>query len=376
MIKQTDLIESIYMTADDSGRWVALLHDLVTATASRSARLLVMNTEANLVTSSFKVNIDDHDHCQYADYYVNKCPWRPELRRMPPGRLYSSFLHFSCRQPDFYKSEFFNDWARQLDIHHGLCGTVYRDSRQTVQLLIQRTEGQGHYTEVDSSFVNSLVPHMQQSFLVAEKLANSQARAQATAMAATGEALPFMLLDKNLRLVNCSPGAEHLLNENVLLQIKDGKPSIKDERQNRHLLRLLRQCLIATETGDSQSLGGTVRLQRVGLPDLQLLVKPLHPGMRSLIGEPNAFVVIYYYAPDAPVKLDPARLCEIFDLSSAEARVAIALVETPDSYDVARRCTISLHTVRSHIKSIFYKTQASNRAELMKFLLTCPARRL
>jgi len=53
----------------------------------------------------------------------------------------------------------------------------------------------------------------------------------------------------------------------------------------------------------------------------------------------------------------------------------MAMVDIPDSAEVAKRCAISLHTVRSHIKAIFSKTGTHSRADLMKRLLTGPARR-
>lgn len=374
MRMQKQLIENIYMTAGEPGSWQSLLGDLVTATGSRSARLLVMNTDADRVTSSIKVNIDDTCHQQYADYFVNKCPWRPELRRMPPGRLYSTYLHFSCRQPEFYQTEFYNDWAKRLDIHHGLCGTIYGDSLRTVQLLIQRTRDQGHYTETDTTFVNGLVPHMRHSFLIADQIAGSRARAEAIAIAADSETLPFLLIDKALKVIYASPGAERIINGGAQLTVKNGKPLIDDDLQNRHLYRLLRQCVSAADTRIFQTVGGRLAVPRPGRSDLQLLVRPVHPDIALLAGEAGVYAAVYLYEPDAGIRIDRKRLRELYELSEAESRVAVAMVDTPDSEAVAKRCGISLHTVRSHIKSLFAKTQTHNRAALMKRLLTGPAR--
>ena len=372
--KQAALIESIYMTVDGPEGWTPLLRDLVAATASRSARLLVMNAEADKVFSSRKIHIDDHYHRQYTEHFVNKCPWRPELRRMPVGRLYSTYLHFSCPQPDFYRTEFFNDWARHQDIHHGICGTIYRDSSQTVQLLIQRTRDQGHYTEADTAFVNCLVPHMQHSLMIAGQIARSRARAEAIAIAADSETLPFLLLDGALKVIYASPGAERIINLGSLMVLKDGKPIIADDLQNRRLQRLLRLCFSAAETRMFQTGGGRLAVPRPGRADGQLLVRPIHPDIALLAGEAGVYAAVYLYQPDAGIRIDQKRLRELYELSEAETRVAVAMVDNPDSEALAKRCGISLHTVRSHIKSLFAKTQTHNRAELMNRLLTGPAR--
>src|SRR5690606_4447766 len=133
--RREPLLNQLYSSALDPGHWQHFLAELVNATDSRSARLLVLNKSANEVLHSTKVNIDDRDHRRYVENYVNTCPWRLELAQKPSGQLYSTFHDFSCRQRAFYQTEFFNDWARELDIHHGICGTVYQTEEYKVQLL-------------------------------------------------------------------------------------------------------------------------------------------------------------------------------------------------------------------------------------------------
>ena len=157
------LLDTLYATPTDPALWRHFLHQLVTVSQSRSARLLVLDKAAETVRSSTKINIDDRAHQDYVNYFVNTCPWRPELREKPTGRLYSTYLDFSCRQRRFYQTEFYNDWARELDIHHGVCGTVYQTHDYTVQLLVQRTGGQGPYQAPDTRWFNELVPHVRRA---------------------------------------------------------------------------------------------------------------------------------------------------------------------------------------------------------------------
>lgn len=373
MTQQAHLIETVYKTVLMPESWPELLGEMVTATGSRSARLLVMNAAADRVLSSAKINIDDDCHSQYADYYVNLCPWRPELKHKPPGRLYSTYLHFSCRQPDFYRTEFFNDWARQQDIHHGLCGTVYSDGERSVQLLLQRTCGQGHYTEQDTRFVNTLVPHLQHAVLAAGQVAQAQVQADAIARAAEDEALPFLLLDRQLRVRYASPLAEKLLIKGKVLTSHNDRPMLTDNCCDRRLKKLLRQCLDGALNRTFAG-GGSIAVPRPGRQDLYLLIRPVHPAMPLMAGETDVFIAVYCHDPQAIVCLDPERLRELYELSVAEARVAVALVATPDSEDLARQCCISLNTLRTHLKSVYLKTRSNSRAELMKRLLTSPAR--
>ena len=369
------LIEHIYSTVADSGAWDSFLRELVACTNSRSARLLVMNTDATCVLSSLKCNIDDSYHRQYTEYYVNACPWRPELMQKSSGRLYSTYLHFNCRQADFCRSEFFNDWAMPQDIHHGVCGTIYEGAGRKVQLLVQRTSGQGHYTEQDTAFFNDFVPHLQHAFILAGQIAGRSVRTEAITMAAEGPTLPYFLLDFSLHPIYLSPGAEALISTDSPLTLANGQLRLADAVQNQGLQRLLRNCHTAADSRTFHSAGGMLEVPRANRSSLQLLVRPIHPDIPALTITPAGYVVVYVYDPEARIAVDHELLVSLYGLSEAEIRVAVAMLATPDPAEVAKRCYISLHTVRSHLKAIFAKTGTQGQADLMKRLLVGPTRR-
>lgn len=368
------LIENIYSTIADPANWRTVISELTASTNSRSARLLIMNADATRVDSSFKYNIDEKYHRQYVEHYVNTCPWRPEMRKKRPGRFYSSYLHFSCPQPDFYHSEFYNDWAGPQDIHHGAAATIFQDSDRTVQLLVQRTQGQGHYNEVDTTLLNDFVPHFQQAFQLAGQVAESQARAQAIEVAAGTEILPFILLDFSLRPIHCTPSAEALFNAESTLLLTKEQLRLADREHDQLLQRLLMKCLIAADSRTFDTMGGSLEVPRAEGSNLHLRVKPVHPDVPLWGGRSAGYVAVYVYDPEAGIPVDRESLGELYALSKAEIRVAIELLATPDPAEVAKRCFISLHTVRSHLKAIFAKTDAKNQAELIKLLLAGPTR--
>lgn len=368
------LIENIYSTVADPANWKAVISELTAGTNSRSARLLVMNSNATRVNSSVKQNIDENYHRQYVEHYVNACPWRPEMRKKPPGQFYSSYLHFSCSQPDFYNSEFFNDWAGPQDIHHGAAGIIYQDEGQTVQLLVQRTKGQGYFTETDIAFFNEFVPHLQQAFQLAAQVEDSHARAQMIGLAAGAEIHPFVLLDFSLRPIYCTPGAEALINKESTLVLTKEQLRLADPEQDLPLQGLLRKCLNASDSRTFHTVGGTLEVPRPQGPNLQLRVKPVHPDVPLWGSRLAGYVAVYVYDPEARILIDRERLSELYGLSKAEIRVALEMLVTPEPAEVARRCFISLHTVRSHLKAIFAKTDSKNQADLVKLLLVGPSR--
>lgn len=352
-----------------------MIRELTAHSQSRSARMLIMNADATVVTSSIKHNIDDNSHRDYVDHYVNTCPWRHEIEGKRHGRFYSSYLHFTCPQPNFLRSEFFNDWAGPLDIHHGVAGNIYKDTRQTVQLLVQRTHGQGHFSETDVNFFNSFAPHLQHAIQLARQVTQRCTKAEVITFATENETLPFILLDDSLRPIYCNPGAEELIKAEADLLLAKEQLRLADPDLNRRLQALLKKCLQAADARTFKSLGKVLEIHRPNRATLQLWVKPVHPDVPLLLGKPAGYVAVYLHDPEAGVLIDPERLRQLYGLSKAETRVALALLDNPDPVAVAKRCFISLHTVRSHLKAIFAKTESQGQADLVKRLLSGPARR-
>lgn len=369
------LIELLYASPGDDGLWSRFLSEIVTITASRSARMLVLDRTATQVDSSIKINIDDNPHTDYVNHFVNACPWRPELALKPKGRLYSTYLDFACKQRDYYKTEFFNDWARPLDIHHGACGTVYQDAGQTVQLLVQRTGGQGHYATEDLAFLNSLVPHVRRVVTLHREVQHARAQGEATALAAGTYSLPFILLEQRARVSFVSPGAQRFLAAGHALWIAEGKLTAQRPAERKCLHELVRRC-VRSGRGAWDSAGGWMALERPGGAPLKLLVMPVHPDAAdtTLFGQ-RAFAAVFIYDPDAEFHICRETLRALYQLTPAEARLseALALGETLEHYASSRKR--SLNTLRAQLKAVFKKTGVARQAELVGLVLGGPAAR-
>lgn len=369
--KHPQLIEILYSTSTDHRQWSAFLLELVRATASRSARLLVTNRQADDVFFSAKVNIDDTDHQRYVDYYVNTCPWRTELGRKPTGRLYSTFHDFSCRQPEFYQTEFFNDWARHQDIHHGICGTVYQTGPHKVQLLVQRTGRQGHFSHQTTELVNGLVPHLRQTLRLSQQQAAATYNLHGAALAAETRALPFLLLDLDGRVCHLSPGAERLLREGAL-DISDGRLRLTDLRLQRRYHRELRQMLLSERQTRSVEFAFTI--PREGRPPLDCLLTPVHPAANALSLWPcPCYATLYLHDREQDLHIDPALLGQLFGLTDSEARVAADIAAGLEPAHIAKRHNRSPHTIRTQLKSVFSKTGCSRQSQLTALVLQSPA---
>ncbi|MCC1496479.1 helix-turn-helix transcriptional regulator [Alcanivorax sp. 1008] len=362
------LLDSLYLAPFNDAGWQQFLNELVGLMDVRSARMLILNREADQVHSSIQANTDQSAHRAYVDHYVNLCPWRPELKQKTPGKLYSTFLDFSCGQKDYYRSEFFNDWAKPLDIHHGACGTVWSHDELNVQLLVQRTGGQGHFCHDSMRTLNELVPHIRRALHI-ESL-QWQQRYQQAARYQQHNCAPMILINAQGRVVYTSKEAEDYLSDTGAMAIRAEQIQLRPQRAQQTLLATLQEVLNSRRG----SAGNIVSVERPGQPDLRLLVMPVHPDATDNSLFPvSAFAAIFIVDTESEVKINQPLLAELLGLTNAETRTAAAVARGMSPAEMARCYNLSVHTVRSQLKSVFRKTGTSSQAQLGNLVLSSPA---
>ena len=365
--QQNQLIESLYQSAVEPEYWNHFMQNLITALDARSARLLFMNQTADKVHTSLKVNIDDSFHQQYVDYYVNACPWRPELASKPAGRMYSTFLDFSCSQKKYRGTEFYNDWARLQGIEHGICGTVIQDGQATVQFLVQRTTGPGHFTYGETGFVNqNLLPHMRAAITLARQLQLKLQCSEAIEQARNHSPMPFVLLDQRLRVIYFSEASQDLLLKyGVRIQ---ADRLVCDQPEAHDLLQHVMRKTLNGMKAQWQEVGGqtVVRNER---GTLELMCLPLHPIVGEYSFWKQGMAVVFLNEQQSWMSLNRLWVQEKFNLTHTEFNLVEALINGVSLQAFADGQGSSIHTVRSQCKSVLRKTDCSRQAALMRVML-------
>lgn len=367
--RQEKLLDNLYAATTAEQSWETFLQELVEVTDSRSARMLLMNNNADQVLQSVRFNIDDSSHQQYVNYYVNTCPWRLELSKKTPGRLYSTYLDFSCRQDQFYQTEFFNDWAGVQDIHHGICGTVFQMDQQKVQLLVQRTRGQGFYSHSVVEQINQFLPHLRQALRSQYLQASMRHNTHIETLTERGR-YPFLLLDAQYRLVYCSPGLETLLHA-LDISLLGNRISVADAQKARELQQALQD--VRTNANGVKTCERYLVFNRQQSPPVNCLIAPLYAGARQTFWSMPAQLVMYFYDRAQSQTVNQNKLIELFGLTETEAKVCALIAKGYELQQIAELESRSLHTIRTQLKSIFGKMHCSKQSQLVSMVLSSPA---
>jgi DNA-binding CsgD family transcriptional regulator len=82
----------------------------------------------------------------------------------------------------------------------------------------------------------------------------------------------------------------------------------------------------------------------------------------------DRFAVLTIGQPDSAQSPTAEQLRDFYDLSNAQARVVLALLEGNDVMTSAAKLHISINTMRSHMRAIYTKLGASNQSDLLRLL--------
>jgi DNA-binding CsgD family transcriptional regulator len=118
--------------------------------------------------------------------------------------------------------------------------------------------------------------------------------------------------------------------------------------------------------------GRGLRIRRpVGRRPLTALIAALRG--KNTLRDGGAVVAVLVNDPEETPALDAEMLRAWYDLTPAEARLAVLLASGLSLERIVDRLGIGANTARTHLKSIFGKTDTRRQGELIRLLLSNPA---
>lgn len=114
-----------------------------------------------------------------------------------------------------------------------------------------------------------------------------------------------------------------------------------------------------------------------GKPACVVHAAPLGDGaavglFANAVQVPRAIAFLYDLA--AADSIPPERLVQLFDLTGAEARAALQILQGGGVKTMAKRLGVSPSTLRTQLQAVYGKTQTHRQADLLKLLLALATR--
>jgi DNA-binding CsgD family transcriptional regulator len=361
----SELIGRLYNAAIDEALWSGISARIADAFESTSTVLKLHGDSGSvqLLDTTENLVVADRDQA-WADHWHRNDLWVERSVVFGMSRVVTS--HDLVSPTEVEQSGFYQEWLRRVDIHH-MIGTVFPTEAGGIGVLgIHRPRAGGHYTDADRRKVALLVPHIQRAFRVKRRLTGVSLAQDAAFDALDRMNTGVILLDRSRRVVYANGLAETFLRDIPEIGVSNGRITVRDPMIDGQLAALVCGAL-ETANGQHGLPQTALAVPRGKAPPFTLVLAPFRPRWSCLNGQP-ALALVFMRDPSR-IRIDPGQLRDLFDLTRAEAAIAIDLVRGMSLAEIATAHGVGGETVRSHMKKILAKTGTQRQAEAVALLL-------
>lgn len=358
-------IGALYEASSEGGDWYAAGRELFRLFDVHAGSLRVWQADgqfANILQPTEPLEE------RYSQYFAPKDPIRAAARQTIPAQEWGFALRTGnelVEEKPFLRSEFYQEFAKPLGRNHLLLGAL-PDKDKTLLLFFR--EGRP-FGDDDKATLAEVLPHVHRAVQLRQRLLG--AALNASMGYAAFEALPggAVIVDHTLGVLFVNAKAERILSEAGSPLVMRSSTSLCGGRaqlvlRHQKLAPRLQAMVADAASGGS---GGALRLEIQYKADeelhhLALLVSPMPHGyaaswMQAAGPAPVLILISELSRPRLP---QAAMLADLFGLSTAETAVALALLGGQTAENVARERGVSLETIRSQIRTILRKSEATN----------------
>ncbi|CAH2406318.1 LuxR family transcriptional regulator [Mesorhizobium ventifaucium] len=357
------VVGQIYEAAYDQERWpdaVTGLRDLFGGSRSCIVRLSPETFDA--VAS----DLDPEFISQKGIEAVLRDPLAAAAAAIPVGAV--THWPMGLDVAAFRRRELWQDWLRPRDMYHGLACNLLSTNSANWLLSIDRGSRRGAFDNADIDLLQKIVPHMLRAGQIGRQLENTSALASAFSH------LPFgvFLVNGHQHIAQMNEAAEAMLARPDSPMKLNGGAIVASNPKDTQALQQLVEDACCLRDGAMPGTGGTLLVpsdhKRSDLTRLVLSVAPFVDARAyGLASERCAVIMVTEVARRIPDGFE-THVRGLFDLTSAEARLAAGLASGSTLKEAAARSNITVKTCRTYLERIFSKTRTRQQSELVALL--------
>lgn len=337
------LVERLYGGLTQSPPWEDFLRALAEATGATFATLIIgrgHRIDAHVTPDVDPHRIQAYQQLSQTDPFIG----------LPEGKVVA-FRDFVHQVPPSFRD--FMDLSRTGQI---LGIDLQRPPDIYVRLRVTRDDSRPDFDDGHSALLQRLVPHLRIALDLHARLTTTMAESQLFSSTMADLAVATLILDREGRILRRNAVADRMLGEDPVLGESGGKLQAGSSSARAEIARLL---AAPPAPGEER----VIELASEG-PSRQARVRAV-PS--SAYGD-GAWIALFLaeHAQDLAPSSDILR--DRFQLTRAEAALAVHLAQGAMLADAATALDITYNTARSHLRAIFAKTGTHRQVELVTLL--------
>jgi DNA-binding CsgD family transcriptional regulator/PAS domain-containing protein len=353
------IVEDLYEGTLDAAIWDRAILGIADAVGASAAVLFAFNPSNGAVLRDENHRVDPSVLTDYRRYWTFEDFRLSHVLALPTGQ---PATEVSLGIP-LKGSRLYHEYLLPVDMPHFLPVWLHKSRNKVVSLSLQGSRKRGAFEPRDLETVRAILPHFARALEIRDRLEAAQIRAANFAHLLDATTFGVIVLNAQMRILEVNAAAAAILREGTGIQRgKDGVLLIKHPWDDR---------LCKWRFANAGSTDALTHIPRPGKLPLSVLALPVPALQTSWIsGEPARVLIVF--DPERKLAINRQLIMRDLHLSEREAEVASLLAAGLPVDQIALRMHVTLHTVRSQIKSAFHKTGCHTQAQLVKRLLLGP----
>ena len=300
----------------------------------------------------------------YVNHYVRLNPFFPAITFIDPGVIFSG--GDIIPHAEFQKSRFFEEWVDPQGFIDVVGVNLYRFSTSAACFSVRRSRAQGVVDPEMRRRMTLIAPHVRRAVMIGREI--DRQKSMSTKLGAILDSVTSgaFLVDATGRVDFTNEAGDALLKAGTLLKLRDGALTVVDPAAN----RALRASLATTAVGTDVSLGhGSPSILLASQTGERFLahILPLSSGARQKASLGYcATAAIFVRRAEIPVMSGVEAVARSHKLTFSEIRVLQAVGTGGSIREIADALGLTSATVKTHLASIFRRTGARRRSDLLR----------
>lgn len=363
------LIKSIYQSALDSNHWSETLTQIRHFLNASAFSLFSLDAHASGQPPLFTENMSSAWLESYQTYWGQHDVWvqgAMEKHLVLPGNTVTGNMMLDRQTLE--KSHFYNDGLVHQDIRDVISSGLWGQEPESPKLILSfyRDLKSEDFEKPDHARVSALVDHLNRAITLSWKLGVLGQNQELSQSLLDGLNQSIFLIDAQCRIIYSNAVAQRLLTDKTnRVTVRHGRLIGLGIQSNPSLDEAMK----LADTGLSIPMAFThiKESQPVGIAGAHLLRLTESSGW--LLDNPRARYALIIEPGNRVDRSALAVLGKLFKLTIAEQTVLLHLMQEATPEEIAASLAVSLHTVRTQIKSLREKTGVRRITELVHMAL-------
>ncbi len=349
-----------------------LMDELLRTSGFEVVGISAMGRDDDTFTTQISAGTEDPFVREYIEEIAPVDPYTEHAIEIEPGRHTLPGEALVPRR-ELLRTEMF-DWMQRMGASDLLISAEKTEERGILSLVGFTSRG----TRVGDDQIelwDQLAPHMFQAAALSRQFARLEIQNRAALDALSHADFGSICFDEAGRVEWMNPYARQLIEKRDAVELGgDGLLRAVDPRSRRALDNAL-ACALGAASGEVIPLRPIFELPRGnGKRPLEILFSPLRPRRDGVAFEMSGGALMIIADPEHVDEQFAERLQQLYQLTPMEAEIAQWLLSGESVNSIAQIFGNSVHTVRTHVKSLLRKCRVSSQAELVGTLQRSLAR--